>query len=431
MDDTLILNVGDVSGNAWTGLAGDRKMSTGANWLTGVAPVAGDTLDFSCIAAATTIIADMGDTVFNTVNLGSVTKSVTIDGTLHLSTLAADAMDVNLSVAENSKLIVDGDVTLNWTGSSKSNIYIVYDNKGEVEVRGKVIATGNSNPYPCHTCSETATIAVKGIRTESTGDHFKLNAQKTDAPMVNWIIGADGLVNTGSGHFWIERVDGNLETIHSASLKAAADFSIEATIANRKQLVFDTDSGYTITINGTIFSTPGSNSVNPMTVLGSGKVVCNYATLSNSSPYNGAVTVTNTATLAINPGMSATKGEITVATNATLEVSRSGTVALAGNLTLNDGAVLGFNFTERRTTPVLDLTGKTVTFGDQSNVVVKVSAPAGMRARGGTHTLTSGGNFADANVTLVNKPDWMNGVSVVDGDIVIDVKPAGIVVIIR
>ena len=431
MDDTLILNVGEVSGNAWTGLAGDRKMSTGANWLTGIAPVAGDTLDFSCIAAATTIIADMGDIVFNTVNLGSVTKGVTIDGTLHLSSLTSDAMDVNLSVAEKSKLIVDGDVTLTWAGDSKSNIYIVYDNRGEVEVRGKVIATGKSNPYPYYTCSETATIAVKGIRTESTGDHFKLNAQKADAPMVNWVIGSDGLVNTGSGYFWIERVDGDLETIHSASLKAAADFSIETTIANRKHLIFDTDSGYTITINGMIFSTPGSNSLNPMTILGSGKVVCNYATLGNSSPYNGAVTVTNTATLAINPGMSATKGEITVATNATLDVAQSGTVALGGDLVLNDGAILGFNFTDK-TEPQLDLAGKTITFGSQSNVVVKISAADGKRAKGGANTLTSGGKFAHVNVTLdEGAPNWVKGVSVVDGEIVLDVMPGGTFVIVK
>ena len=428
--DTLIINVGEVSGNAWTGLAGDRKMSTGANWLTGVAPVAGDTLDFSCIAAATTIIADMGDTVFNTVNLGSVKKGVTIDGTLHLSTLTVDATEVNLSVAENSKLIVDGDVTLTLAVSSKSNIYIVYDNKGEVEVRGKVIATGNSNPYPCCTCSETATIAVKGIRNESTGDHFKLNAQKTDAPMVNWIIGSDGLANTGSNYFWIERVDGDLEPIHSASLKAAADFSIEATIANRKHLVFDTDSGYTITINGQICFTPGSNSANPMTVKGSGKVVCNY-TQPNSNKYNGLVTVTNTATLAVNSGKVATIGGIAVAANATLEVAQSGTVTLEGNLTLNDGAILSFNYTNRNV-PVLDVTGKTVTFGSQSNVVVKISAADGKTAKNGDNVLTSGGAFAGANVALAeDSPDWVKGVSVVDGEIVIDVKAIGTMIIVR
>ena len=212
---------------------------------------------------------------------------------------------------------------------------------------------------------------------------------------------------------------------------AAADFSIEATIANRKHLVFDTDSGYTITINGTIFSTPGSNSVNPMTVMGSGKVVCNYATLGNSSPYNGAAMVTNTATLAINPGMSATKGEITVATNATLEVAQSGTVALAGNLTLNDGAILSFNYTNRNE-PVLDVTGKTVTFGNQSNVVVKISAADGKNAKSGNNVLTSGGAFTGVNVMLApDAPKWARGVGVVNGEIVLDVKSLSTYIFVR
>ena len=46
--------------------------------------------------------------------------------------------------------------------------------------------------------------------------------------------------------------------------------------------------------------------------------------------------------------------------------------------------------------PVLDLTGKTVTFdeGATTNVVVKITASEGRRGRGGVRTLTSGGKFA-------------------------------------
>ena len=46
--------------------------------------------------------------------------------------------------------------------------------------------------------------------------------------------------------------------------------------------------------------------------------------------------------------------------------------------------------------------------------------------------LTSGGKFAGANVTLATgAPDWAKGISVVDGEIVLDVKPTGMVVIVR
>ena len=137
------------------------------------------------------------------------------------------------------------------------------------------------------------------------------------------------------------------------------------------------------------------------------------------------VTVTNTATLAINPGKVVTTDEITVATNATLEVAQSGEVALAGNLTLADGAVLGFNFTDK-TVPVLDVTGKTVTFGSQSNVVVKISVADGKNAKSGDNVLTSGGAFTGVNVTLApDAPKWARGVSVVNGEIVLDAKSAG------
>ena len=430
VDGTLVLNVDGVDGNAWTGLGGDRKMSTGANWLTGVAPVAGDTLDFSSLAAPVTVIADMGETVFNTVNLGSVKKGVTIDGTLHLSTLTVDANEVSLSVAENSKLIVDGDVTLTQASGTTSKIYMVYENRGEVEVRGRVISGGIANPYPCYDCSSNARFSAKGLYSNSSGDHFKLNAGKSEAPMVNWTIGSAGLTDNRTKTFWIERIDGNTESTHSASLKAAADFTIDATVAVRKQFDLDTDAGYTITVNGPLYYVAGSNSANPMTVSGSGRVVCNY-TPTASYPYNGAVTVTNTATVAINSGKTMTKGVITVATNATLEVAQSGVVTLAGDLSLADGAVLGFNFTDK-TTPVLDITGRTVTFGSESNVVVKVSAAEGKRAKGGAHVLTTGGAFADATVALADgAPKWVKGVSVIDGEIVLNVNVSGIMLFVR
>ena len=46
-------------------------------------------------------------------------------------------------------------------------------------------------------------------------------------------------------------------------------------------------------------------------------------------------------------------GLVTVENGATLEVADSGTVTLSGSLALADGASLGFNFTNRRTSPVL------------------------------------------------------------------------------
>ena len=127
-------------------------------------------------------------------------------------------------------------------------------------------------------------------------------------------------------------------------------------------------------------------------------------------------------------------GTVTVNNGATLEVAQSGEVALVGDLMLADGAALGFNFTERKVAPVMSVaTSKTVTLGDNGTVSVKVSAVDGIRPKGGAHVLTaSDGAFADAKVTLAaGAPDWVKGVAVVDGEIVLEAKPVGFQLIVR
>lgn len=115
---------------------------------------------------------------------------------------------------------------------------------------------------------------------------------------------------------------------------------------------------------------------------------------------------------------------------ATLQVAQSGMVALNGGLTLDDGAALGFNFTEKRTVPVLNVTGRTVTVN--GTVSVKISAADGIKPKGGNHTLTSGGKFAGATVSLAaGAPTWVKGVSVVGGEIVLTVKRKGFVVFVK
>jgi len=117
-----------------------------------------------------------------------------------------------------------------------------------------------------------------------------------------------------------------------------------------------------------------------------------------------------------------------------LQVAQSGTVALGGNLSLADNACLGFNYTDK-TVPKLDLSGKTVTFaqGETTNVIVKISAAAGKRARKGDNVLTAGGKFAGVTVRVADgAPDWVKSVAVDgNGDIVMAAKPSGTMIIVR
>ena len=144
--------------------------------------------------------------------------------------------------------------------------------------------------------------------------------------------------------------------------------------------------------------------------------------------HSGTWTVKDTATVAVKPGSKTGTGAVTVNAGATLAVSESGTVVQGGALTLADGAALGFNFTARKSAPVLDLTDKTVTV----NGVVKVKA-SGIYPGGNTYTLTSGGKFTSATVELAEgSAEWAKGVSVDEnGDIVLRIKLTGVYILVR
>jgi hypothetical protein len=98
---------------------------------------------------------------------------------------------------------------------------------------------------------------------------------------------------------------------------------------------------------------------------------------------------------------------------ATLKVAESGTVKLGGDLRLNDGATLAFNFTDRKNAPVLDLTDKEVTFGTEAQVKVSLS---GERPIGGKHILASGSQIEGmaSFVKADDCPKWVKGVGVDD-----------------
>ena len=65
-------------------------------------------------------------------------------------------------------------------------------------------------------------------------------------------------------------------------------------------------------------------------------------------------------------------------------------------------------------------------------MTVRITAAGEARAHGGRNVLTTGGKFADATVTLeAGAPKWVKGVSVENGEIVLEAKPAGLAVIFR
>ena len=431
--NTLVLTVGSTVHGRWRASAVGGDFSNPDNWEDGVVPVAGDTLDFSGVTSSCTInFGDLSGTQFAGVDLGTTARQITINGTLRVASMTVTAQDANFSVAAGSKLVVDGDVTLQ-AATSGSIIYIVYLNNGEVEVGGVVKSEGATKAYPCYNCSETATISVNGLESNyvSGGDNFKLNANKKDAPTVNWIVGAAGL--GGTANYWIDRGDGNNKRGNGAVLTAAESFAITRNIGARQLITLDTGDGKTITVTGEIYQTPAGDTTNPLTVKGTGKVICNYAQTHSSDNFNGAVTVADTATLAINPEKCVSTDAIEVASGATLEVAQSGTVTPAGDLSLADGATLKFTFTERRNPPVLNLTGKTVTLGDQKEIKVTLSGERPAYGSDGRYFLTEGGGFSDEEIQIAaaEQPKWVKAIGLYEGNIYAEVYPAGPMILFR
>ena len=444
VDDTLILAVGTVGGNFWTGFGGDGKMSTAANWLTRQVPAAGSNLDFSGASSAITINADT-DATYGTVTMGEGT--VTFTGSLTATAFvdsvgATNLMNVKVgagatvtingdletttqyvvqSIAAGGQFIVTGDLTAGGDLEVLAN-----SNAGSFIVRGTLKMTCGSDAYLARTADNSATVMFGELEATITGGRFHPVAQAvvvgtggldmfsisstysptiTDSPTYYALNGEYAINSTSGKDYLINKCTLTLDTTQYGTENVAATVTVNATILN-----------YTSGKNGGI------------NVTGCGRVVFNSV-----STFTRGLVVSDTATLAVNPGMRPGSGTVTVNNSATLEVAQSGTVALAGGLTLDDGANLGFNFTEKRTAPVLDVTGKTVTLGDNGAVSVKVSAADGIRPKGGSYALTSGGKFTNATVTPASgKPDWVKGVSVnSDGNIELAVKPRGFMLIVK
>ena len=430
-DDTLVLTVGYVGPNAWTGRGGDGRMSTPGNWGGNAVPAAGADIDLSGISADTTIIADAGRT-FGAVTMGSGVVTFTNS---FAATSFSDTSKV--AVGADSIVTIEGDLVF----GSNVTACVCYSIAagGMFAVTGDIIASAEHTGYviPCiGQDSIPGTISCKGIVNNcgSSGDRFYLVRGKSNT-LANWLVGEDGI--SGSKRFLI----GNYNNSH-ANISARTNFTVSADIVQQSNLTLDT-AGYTITLGTSTLARSGGilgGAANGLTtVTGTGKVVVDYNVndlSSSASSRTNEFSVAAGATLTLNPGANIGFGTLTIASGTTLEVPKSGTVKLSGALDLEAGAILAFNFTNRLTVPCLDLNGQTT--GDISEditqVTVRVSSECG-RPVGGEKTLVTGYDFTGEPAPALDagKPQWVLGLSVNEdtGNLVLDVKPKGTMIVFR
>ena len=421
-DGVLLLNVGNLPGNAWTGFAGDGKMSTDANWLDGTAPVAGEALDFSGVTAAATIEGDI-DAALGAVTMGS--GVVTFTGSLTATSFSDTS---KIAVGENSTVTLDGDLDF----SNTADVCIV----NTVATGGRFVVTGvirqksdagDFNLLPCATAGEGAIVA-KGLSANKS-TYFRL--VRDGAGTYNWIVGSDGVVSGNSGIYWLYA---NSNNPHAIIKPLDSDFPIAAKIAVREHAILtlvttgEDGNPHTITLgNGS--ADYGIYREGTVNITGTGKVVANYNVsdlTSTASQRVNPFVVTDTATLAIKAGKQITTGAITVNSDATLALPETGTVAMGGSLTLAARSTLEFTLSAAGQT-TLDVTGKKLTLpaAEADPVVVSLGVKPNAAVRSKTpYTLISGANLTGddlAKFTLgANPPEWVaseNALVVEDGDL--------------
>ena len=320
----------------------------------------------------------------------------------------------NLSI--NSGCVVTA-ATLNATGPCGHLSY---------RSHGRLVITGACNIETSTDCYLVREDANTGSTIEFGSLYANTPGKWTYASAKNIIVGADGItcatrVQCFSGPALYSRFGG-------FSVTGTSNFGCNDSGLTIHTTQYETES----TPATIVFDIPVVDSSDKnkgwIDVKGCGTVLFN-----SESTFSNGLTVSS-GTVAVNPGKRPGNSTVTVRNGAMLQVAQSGTVALNGGLTLDDGAALGFNYTSTQSAPVLDVTGKTVTVNGNGNILVKVSAAADCkRPRNDAKTLTAGGKFAGAVVSLApGAPTWAKSVSVNDdGDIVLGLKPSGFSVIVR
>ena len=429
---SLVVKSGSGSTCVWTGAAGDGKMSTGGNWDGAAAPGAGAALDFSAVTEATDIVA-------SGLTYGAVTMGAGVIKFSGLLTATSFSDTSKIAVAANSTVTLDNDLDI--SNQSATTVAHSIAAGGRFVVTGNIIhnneATKELKPLAGNSIGDNdgvivanGLVANKGASSNNKSDNTYFRLSRPGSHTSNWIVGANGL--SGAARYWCFRHNGSIANIQPDNF----DFVVTTTISVDGMLDLNT-TGYDGKPHKITFKDNGSiNQEGTVNIRGNGIVE-----LSNSINGGLTVNVKEPATLSVKRGKTPgnVNSDVTVEGGATLEVAESAaalgeaSVTPLGNLTLKNGATLKFNFTNRRIAPVLaKASGKTATVG--STVYVKVSADAGIdQPRGGEHILTSGIDFRDKTVALAEgNPDWVTGVSVDDsGNIVLNIKPNGTLIIIR
>ncbi len=462
--DTLMLSVGDIDPNTWTGRAGDGNLSNPANWYGGVVPTSGtatintsgdlivggvfspDVIVFPATCQNVTISGENAIT-----GISAITNLSTSTCTFEVPVAFADEICVSQgayyyynnsndqpTLSDGGKVPLETDLSaFNNNGAFTTAVFrttglVCLRNEGEFVVTEELEMTlPGADRHIAQRASQSGKYKFEKV---TLGDNGKAGVFYI-ANRGDWYTDKHVYVGAG-GLCFAEGAQPN--TAYAFGRRANddiyiypwhSDYTIGAKGGTTRDIIvieptyFQTDDAdgvaRTVTLNGV------ADVRHTLTVKGHGRFQVNSDGMSS-----GGITVTDSATLAYASGADLGAGAVTVGVNATMEVA-SGENTFVGGLTLNDGATLAFNFTQRAVTPQIAIAeGKSLTVKG----AVKVKIPDGsLRPTGGEKVLTTCGGFAGKTVTLAaDAPDWVKSLSVnTDGNLVLDVKPKGTMIIVR
>ena len=348
----------------------------------------------------------------------------------------------NFTVRNGAKLVVNGDFRLKCADhNNNTQNCIVFRIEGTpvgaVTVTGKVISSNGGHAAPFYyDTSVNGIFAVKGLVNGSSYvfmlNGYNMNQNVKRNLSTSWWIGSDGLTGnngTESGvTMYAFHTRGNRTASYPITVNIAAtdDFPIDAnlslggyTTVRFKTTDPESGEGHVITVNSEV------SGYGAMAVDGIGGIAFN----NNSNTFDGGFTANDSADVVVKPGCRPGNGAVTMNGTSTLKVAQSGTVTLGGNLTLGSTAALAFNFTDKMTAPQLAIPAASTI---PATVNVKISADEGIiPSSSQTHTLTSTFDFTGKTVNLVDKPKWVKSVDIVDGNLVLTVKPKGMMIIVK
>lgn len=398
--DALYLTVDNPPANFWTGLGGDLKMSTAANWAGGAVPAADSDLDFSGVPSGTTIDAD-ADYAFGNVTMGA--NVVTFTGSL-TATSFSDSSKV--AVGANATVTINGD--LMFAGSGKKYVAYKVNAGGRFIVTGKVgLATGASGDLVAQESPGTGVIVAESLVNDSTDKWINV-AHDDNNTTQYWAIGPGGITGTATSvGMWVY----SNNKVNPEIQPNTNDFTVSLWMVLRekaKSFTYNTTGldgfGHTITLDA------GFSDKGPLIVKGSGTVVVNHVTkaFGDKAAYSGAVEVKDTATLAINAGKKLTSGAITLDYGTTFAF-----VNTANDLTGKPAFALSGNGEGNAT---IRIDGKCLKSGTDIELISS-GAPEGCAER----VTVTGDALGKRKYTLTDD----------GGKLLLNIQPSGLMVIFR